>query len=144
MENIIDPSADIIWDSVGTKISLKGKVENAPHTDEEWAAIRLRAVQLQEASNLIQIPGRHVTKPGERNPQGLERQPEEIEALINGDRQAWISHAHGLYDGATLALRAADAKDVQTLLESGEQIDKACESCHQHYRYLHPALSPSK
>src|SRR5450631_262332 len=68
MENIVDPAADTIWDSVGTKVSMKGKVENAPHTDEAWAAIRLRAVQLQEASNLIQIPGRHVTKPGERNP----------------------------------------------------------------------------
>jgi hypothetical protein len=139
MEHTIDPAADTIWDSVSTKISTKGKVENAPHTDEEWAAIRLSAIQLQEASNLIQIPGRHVTKPGERNPQGLERQPEEIEALINGDRRTWISFAHGLYDGATLALNAADARDSGKLLESGEQIDNACERCHQHYRYLRPA-----
>lgn len=144
MEHIVDPAADTIWDSVGTKISMKGKVENAPHTDEEWAAIRLSAIQLQEASNLLQIPGRHVTKPGERNPEGLERQPEEIEALINADRQTWISHAHGLYDGATLALNAVAARNIQKLLESGEQIDNACERCHQHYRYLRPARSTLK
>jgi len=144
MQRIIDPAADTIWGSVETKISRKGKVENAPHTDEEWAAIRSSAIQLQEASNLIQIPGRRVTKPGERNPEGLERQPEEIEALINGDRQTFISLAHGLHDGATLALNAADARDVEKLLESGEQIDNACERCHQHYRYLRPALSPFK
>jgi hypothetical protein len=144
MEHIIDPAADTIWDSVGTKISRKGALENAPHTDEEWAALRLSAIQLQEASNLIQIPGRHVTKPGERNPEGLERQPHEIEALINGDRQTWISFAHGLRDGATLALKAVDAKDIAKLLDSGEQLDNACERCHQHYRYLRPARSPLK
>jgi hypothetical protein len=144
MEGIVDPAADTIWDSVETKITMKGKEEKAPHTDEEWATIRLSAIKLQEASNLLQIPGRHVTKPAERNPEGLERQPEEIETLINKDRQTWIAFAHGLHDGATLALKAADAKDIEKLQESGEQIDNACERCHQHYRYLHPAQSLGK
>jgi len=144
MENIVDPAADTIWDSVETKMTMKGKEEKAPHTDEEWAAIRLSVIQLQEASNLVQIPGRHVTKPGERNPEGLERQPEEIETLIDEDRRAWITLAHGLHDGATLALNAAEAKDIEKLLEAGDQIDKACENCHQKYRYLQPAQSLGK
>jgi cytochrome c556 len=62
----------------------------------------------------------------------------------NQDRQAWIKLAHGLHDAATLALNAADAKDPAKVLESGEQIDNACEHCHQQYWYPHPAQSSGK
>jgi hypothetical protein len=63
-----------------------------------------------------EIPGRHVAKPGQRNEQGIELQPEQIETLINQDRQAWIALAHGLHDAATLAVNAADAKDPAKVL----------------------------
>lgn len=144
MDGMVDPAADIIWDSVATKITTNGKEEKAPHTDEEWATVRRSAIQLLEASNILQIPGRHVAKPGQRNEQGIELQPEQIEALINKDRQAWIALAHGLHDSATLALNAADARDPEKVLESGEQIDNACERCHQTYWYPHPAQSRGK
>ena len=144
MDGMVDPAADTIWNSVATTITTKGKVEKAPHTDEDWAALRGSAIQLLEASNLLQIPGRHVAKPGQRNEQGIELQPEQIEILINQDRQAWIKLAHGLHDAATLALNAADAKDPAKVFESGEQIDNACEHCHQTYWYPHPAQSHGK
>jgi hypothetical protein len=144
MDGIVDPAADQIWDSVATTITTKGKQERAPHTAEEWTAVRRSALQLLEVSNLLQIPGRHVAKPGERNNQGIELQPEQIEILINQDRQAWIRLAHGLHDAATQAVSAADAKDPAKVLESGEQIDNACEHCHQQYWYPHPAQSNGK
>jgi hypothetical protein len=144
MNGLVDPAADTIWNSVATTITTKGTVEKAPHTDEEWATVRGSAIQLLEASNLLQIPGRHAAKPGQRNEQGIELQPEQIETLINQDRQAWIALAHGLHDAATLALNAADAKDPAKVLESGEQIDNACERCHQQYWYPHPAQSHVK
>ena len=144
MDGIIDPAADTIWNSVSTTITMKGKEEKAPHTDDEWTTVRRSALQLLEASNLLQIPGRHVAKPGERNEQGIELQPEQIENLISQDRQAWIAFAHGLHDAATLAINAADAKDAAKVLESGEQIDNACERCHQQYWYPHAAQSNGK
>lgn len=143
MDGIVDPAADTIWDSVATKMTKKGKEEKAPHTDEEWATVRRSAMQLLEASNILQIPGRHVAKPGQRNEQGIELQPEQIETLINQDRQAWIKFAHGLHDAATLAINAADAKDAAKVMESGEQIDNACEHCHEQYWYPHPATNKS-
>ena len=82
--------------------------------------------------------------PGQKNEQGIELQPEQIETLINQDRQAWITLAHGLHDTATQALRAADAKDPAQVLESGDAIDNACEHCHQKYWYPHPEQSPAK
>ena len=138
MDGIVDPAADTIWGSVAI---INGKEEKAPRTDEDWVTVRRSALQLVEASNLLQIPGRHVAKPGERNEQGIELQPEQIETLIRQDRQAWISLAHGLHNAATLAVNAADAKDPAKVLESGSDIDDACERCHQHYWYP-PQPSP--
>ena len=69
MDGIVDPAADTIWGSVAT---INGKEEKTPHTDEEWLAVRRSALQLVEASNLLQIPGRHVAKPGERNRERFE------------------------------------------------------------------------
>jgi hypothetical protein len=144
MDGMVDPAADTIWNSVSTTITKKGKEEKAPHTEEEWGTVRHSAIALLEASNLLQIPGRHVAMPGQKSEQGIELQPEQIEALINRDRQSWIKFAHGLHDAATEALHAADSKDPAKVLESGDAIDNACEHCHQNYWYPHPAQSPAK
>ena len=142
MDGMVDPAADTIWNSVSTTITKQRKEEKAPHTDQEWATVRHSAIALLEASNLLQIPGRHVAMPGQRNEQGIELQPEQIETLINQDRQAWITLAHGLHDASTKALQAAEAKDPARVLESGDAIDNACEHCHQTYWYPHRAQSP--
>jgi hypothetical protein len=144
MDGMVDPSADTIWNSVSTTITKKGKEEKAPHTEEDWGIVRHGAIALIEASNLLQIPGRHVAMPGQKNEQGIELQPEQFETLINQDRRAWITLAHGLHDAATEALHAADTKDPAKVLESGDAIDKACENCHQKYWYPHPEKSPAK
>lgn len=141
MDNMVDPAADTIWNSVSTTITKKGQLERAPHTDEEWGTVRHNAIALVEASNLLQIPGRHVANPGQRNEQGIELQPEQIETLINQDRKTWITLTHGLHDAATQAVNAIDAKDPARVLESGDAIDNACEHCHQTYWYPHPAQS---
>ena len=60
---------------------------------------------------------------------------EEIETLINGDRQAWIDFAHGLHDAAVPALKAIDTKNADGLFDAGGKIDTACENCHLRYWY---------
>src|SRR6058998_1516593 len=66
MDSIVDPSADVLWDSVVTIVSAAGIEEKRPRTEEEWLTVRRSAVQLIEATNLLLIPGRHVARPGER------------------------------------------------------------------------------
>ena len=63
--------------------------------------------------------------------------------LANQDRHAWIALAQ-VFMTPTLAISAADAKNPAKVLESGEQIDNACERCHQQYWYPHPAQSNGK
>lgn len=136
MTSIIDPEADVLWNSVATIVTLSGTEERAPQTDEEWAAVRQSAVQLVEATNLLRVPGRLVAKPGEKseNPR-IELQPETIQKLIAEDPATWTTLVDRLHDAAAPALKAADAKDAKALFDAGEHIEFACEACHQQYWY---------
>src|ERR1700680_274349 len=123
MDSLVDPPADVLWESVATVVTAAGTDERAPRTDDEWANVRRSAIRLVEATNLLQMPGRHVAKPGEKseNP-GIELGPEEIEKVINQDRAAFITFAHGLHDAVVPALKAIEAKDVKGLSDAGEKI----------------------
>src|SRR5712671_4812765 len=112
MDSMVDPVADVLWNSVATVISATGTEEKAPHTDEEWAAVRRSAITLMEATNLLRMQGRKVAKHGEKseNPK-IELEPEEIQALIDQDRAAWNRLARGLHDAGDEALKAIESKD---------------------------------
>src|SRR5262245_42790548 len=148
MDSMGDPGADFLWGAVETIISAEGTKEKAPRTDEEWKDVRRHAIMLLEATNLLQIPGRHVAKPGEKaDDPKVELGPEQIEELINKDRASWIKHAHGLHDATMDALKAIEAKDTEKLLDLGNAIDEACEKCHLQYWYpneTRPDQAPSQ
>lgn len=136
MDSVVDPNADFLWDSVATEVSAKGIIEKAPSTPDEWREARRHAIALVEISNSLQIPGRPVAQPGERadDPE-VEQGPEVIKTLIDSDRASWIKFAHGLHDASALMLKYIDNKDVKGVLDAGEKLDEACESCHKTYWY---------
>jgi hypothetical protein len=136
MDSMVDPSADVLWESVATIVSAAGIEERQPRTDDDWKNVHRHAVILVEATNLLKMDGRHVAKPKEKseNP-GIELEPEQMEKLINDDRPAFIKFAQGLHDAAMPALRATEARDPKALLDAGEAIDSACENCHLKYWY---------
>jgi cytochrome c556 len=136
MLSIIDTNADVVWLSVSTVHSEKGTIETQPRTDEEWAAVRHGALALAEASNLLMMPGRRVARPGEKSETpGVELEPEEMDVLINKDRNAWNARAKELHAAAMAVLAAAEAKDPQKVFELGDGIERACENCHTQYWY---------
>ncbi|MGE3959246.1 MAG: hypothetical protein AB7H96_21205 [Vicinamibacterales bacterium] len=139
MNGVIDPSADALWDAVEVVATLEGTEHKQPRTDDDWKVLRGHAVTLVEASNLLLIPGRHVAQAGQKaeDPR-VDLNPEEIEVLILKDAGAWATRAHRLHDAAVEALKAIDAKDVNALLNAGETLDGACESCHRNYWYRTP------
>ena len=143
MQSVVDPNADVVWLAVTTVQSNKGTVETRPKTDEEWTKVRHGAVALMEASNLLMVPGRHVARPGEKSETpGVELEPSEMEVLINKDLAAWRKRAHGLHEAGVAAIQAIDAKDADKLFEVGEQIERACESCHSQYWYPNEKIPP--
>ena len=140
MDSMVDPSADFIWDSVSSTVDEKGITDKAPRTDEEWKEVRRRAITLLEATNLLLMPGRKVAKPGQKaDDPNVELSPEQIQALIDGDRNSFTKFAHTLHDKVSVALKAADEKNVEELFNSGDGIDKACEDCHLKYWYPNEA-----
>src|SRR4051812_29916897 len=58
MEWVIDPTVDVIWDSVKSISTQAGTKEISPQTDEQWIAVRNAAAALTEAGNLLMLPGR--------------------------------------------------------------------------------------
>ena len=143
MLSVIDPSADTVWLSVTTVVDEKGLVETMPKSDEEWRNVRRGAVTLMEAANLLMIPGRRVARPGEKSETpGVELEPEEMDALIAKDREAWNARAKRLHDAVSEVVQAIDAKDGNKVFELGEQIEEACESCHKQYWYPNEVIPP--
>jgi len=136
MNSMVDPNADVVWDSVATIITAQGTEDRAPRSDEDWIKVRHSTITLLEATNLLLIPGRHIAKPGEKaeDPK-VELPPEQIEMLVSKDRASWTRFAHDLHDATMVALKAVDSKNAEALMDAGDGIDKACENCHLQYWY---------
>ena len=108
MDWILDPAADVIWDSAGTIITAQGSQELAPTTDEGWDAVVHASATLTEAANLLMLPGRS---------QGAD----------------WDTYAVGLIQAGKLALKASQEKDADALFEAGGRIYQVCRACHNQY-----------
>ena len=136
MDSMVNPSGDFVFESVQEIADEHGITEKAPKTDAEWESVRRHLFVLLEAPNLLTMEGRQVARPEDRsrNPE-VENQPEEVQKLVDADRQSFIRRARRLQDAAALALKAVDAKDKNALFHAIEGIDKACENCHLHYWY---------
>lgn len=108
MEWILEPAADVIWDSAGTIITAEGRTELAPTTDEGWDNVRKHAAIVAETGNLLMLPGR----------------------AAGAD---WIASARFLQTTGKRAMAAAEARDADALFEAGGQLYQACVACHAQY-----------
>ena len=138
MEGLIDPSADTLWDSVAYIASAAGVEDRQPRTAEQWQAVRTAAVNLIEGANLLIMPGRVVAiDPPASPPQpGLgELSHAQIQKRIDANHEALVQLAHGLQSAGMQALAAIDARNAQSLMDSGATIDSACEACHVTFWY---------
>lgn len=115
MSWVMDPSADVVWASVGTIITEGGQEQFAPRTDEEWTAIRNAAAVVAESGNLLMMPGRAV------------------------NQEDWMAKSRALIDTATIVIRAAEAKDAEALFTAGSDMYLACSACHAGYVFGGPA-----
>jgi hypothetical protein len=110
MAGIVMPSAAAVWDSVSTVVSAAGIVESQPRTDAEWAVVGSHAAALVESANLLMVGNRAI------------------------DKEDWVKMSKALADAAMIAIKAADAKSTDGILEAGEKINTSCDNCHQKYQ----------
>lgn len=140
MRYLVDPAADSIWESVVTEVTAEGVLDHAPETDEDWEELRGHAITLVEATNLLLMPDRRVAAEGSRSEMpGIDLEPEQIEALLAENPDAWTQFVGGLRESGLVVLSAVDKRDVDALLVAGDGLDLACENCH--VRYWYPNLA---
>jgi cytochrome c556 len=129
MASRVMPLAQILWDAVVYEDTIKG-----PETDEGWQKVRAAAASLAETSDALLIPDRPVAAPGKTPGEG-ELSPQEIQALIAKNHDAWIGFARGLHEVAAQAIHAVDTKSVDELSDVAGTLDSVCEGCHQQFWY---------
>jgi len=138
MSGLVAPTADIIWNAVGTTSGPKGPVEIKPTTDKDWAELRRQVMLLAEGSNLLAVPDRTVLLPGQKlaNPAGPgDLTPEQSGAKIKAEWPTFLAYAQTLQNAALATLKAVDARDLDAFTEAGGAIDEACEQCHKRFWY---------
>lgn len=109
MLNVLDPAADGIWESVGTIMDASGTHERFPQTDDEWAVVRMHAIQLAESGNLLMLPSR------------------------SGGSEEWLTQARALIDVSSRAITIIESKDKDALFTVGGDIYDVCTNCHRRF-----------
>ena len=136
MESIIDPSADVLWGAVGTVVDKEGIHESFPKTPQEWLDLRRAAVRIIEGGNLLMMSGREAAPAGAKSEApGVELEPTQMTALIKKNQKSFAAYAKALQAVGVEALRASEAQDAALLLDVGDRMENACESCHSTFWY---------
>lgn len=117
MANLVDPTADGVWESVGTIMTKEGTFEKAPANDDEWNAVKASAITLVEVGNLLMIPAR------------------------SGNNPEWIARAQDLITQSKRAIKAAEDHDTEATFNTGADIYEACVNCHKRFD---PAITSVK
>ena len=106
---VLEPAADVIWDSAGFILTEEGEVDLQPTTQEGWDKVRDAATVVAEAGNLLMMPG------------------------YRADEGDWVEYSTGLTQAALQARAAAEAKDADALFETGGYVYNVCRACHNRY-----------
>jgi hypothetical protein len=136
MRAVIDPAADAVWDAVVITSTRDGIDREVPDSDEDWLALEHHAVRLLESGNLLQIEGRPIAAADSVSElPGIDLEPTDIAVRVAEQYDAWLRSGRELHDAGVVVLEAARARSVDALLESGDRLDAACESCHSRFWY---------
>jgi len=117
MASMMDPTADVVWESVGTVMTKEGTFEKAPQTDDEWKNVRAHAVMLVEGGNLLLMPAR------------------------SGNNPEWIKLALDMQDQAKKMVAAIEKHDKQAVFDVGSDLYDRCVNCHKKFD---PAIRDAK
>jgi hypothetical protein len=110
MDAIIIPGSQAVFDAV---VYSNGELVQAPKTDDDWFRIRMQALAVAEAGNLLLMPPR--SKDGE-----------------------WDALSQAMTERAAVVANAAEAKSVDQLLAAGGELYTTCTACHAKYLMEQP------
>ena len=111
MKHIVNPAAELYWKAGGEVDTAEGEVKRAPTAEDDarWNAAVDAAAQLEEAGNLLMMPGRA------------------------RDNDKWMKFASDLNLAGAMAMKAAQARDPKATDDAGSALYNACFNCHGRY-----------
>ena len=95
--------------TIPSSTAIFGAASETPKDDSDWDRVHNNALALAESGNLLIMPGRAV------------------------DSDVWVKEAQAMTDAAMLAVKAAEAKNADGMIDAGDKIYATCESCHMKY-----------
>jgi hypothetical protein len=110
MFHVMNPAAFQFWSGWGVLEDEKGIHDLTPKTDAEWKVVEDGAATVAQMTNVIMMPG-------------YARAPE----------AEWNRYAQGVAKLAMQGKLAAEKHDAKALGEIGEQLDVACDACHEKF-----------
>ena len=106
IDAIVAPDSQAIFDAVAYE---NGQLTRAPRNDDQWTRLRLQALSVAEAGNLLMMQGR---------------------AKDTGD---WATFSHAMSVKAAAVADAASSRNVDTFLNAGGELYDTCTACHMKY-----------
>lgn len=110
MAQVVQPTAEVFWDSVQYISDEAGQHEILPETDEDWQRTRTAAATITEMGNLLMTP-----------------------VYAEGRGADWIEFSRALIEVGQQAEQAAVNRDVDAVFEVGGTMYSVCSACHQAY-----------
>jgi hypothetical protein len=111
MDAIVIPSAQALFDSV---VYVNGELTQSPKTDDDWFRLRMEALAVAEAGNLLLMPPRAK------------------------DSDDWVKLSQAMTQAAVRVEEAADAKSLDLMLQTGGELYASCTACHEKYLMEQP------
>jgi hypothetical protein len=110
MTVIMEPQAEVFWNSTGILFDEHGEHDLTPKTDEAWLTSQSAAATVAEMGNLLQTP---------------------LYAL--GRKPDWMEFSKSLTEVGLLAEQAVIARDTEAMMEISMTMYNICTACHRDY-----------
>lgn len=116
MKLVVEPQANVFWNSAGSINDASGEHDLTPTTDEGWLATQSAAATVAESGNLLLTP-----------------------QFAEGRGEDWKQFSRSLVEIGMIAEKAAVDRNSDEVMEAGATMYNICSACHQVYN---PAARP--
>lgn len=115
MHLVLEPAADVLWDSAGWVMTIEGETSLVPTTEEEWLVVENAAGVIIASGDLLKIP--HASE--ERG-------------------EPWFTYSDQLSEQGRIAREAILNRDGDALFQAGASLYQSCVQCHNDYWVTEP------
>jgi hypothetical protein len=144
MTTVMQPNAQIIWDTTSHAFNEKGDgLDASKLSPADWIRLAQASRRMRDRARLL-AEAPHVTAatPGEAIMGGAASHvgvkqtwdaasAAQVQGLIDADRAGFAKHASALAGAMDALLKAAHARDAATVYAVSSDLDEKCDGCHK-------------